>query len=386
MSTSGNWMPRALKKSDGTWRRGSEFNVGALAATAAAPSAPAPSTSRSTLELLGKTVASGKGRPLPAWGGSAADLDDLNDTALSDQSAPAVKRARREEDASQQAGASDATSSALAAAAPTSMAGVAKAADGEDEIITAAPRLAQHITSARKFNKVAAMMYTLFESGRVTKDNASAIFTVLRAGVSNTRACRTRELAVAYRRLYTAALAKESLFSLAERQALEVWSLVVLTQMDLVTDDTFQFSSAVRTVKARLEMFPCVYPALEPEGAKHLPEYERRLWVDAVFDCVDAAVGQYKYAWARTSVDLLVKATVERRQNFSEEQQEAIQRWNAMCKGQKIIRQQQAAREKSAKDMTSFERKEKEWQNADISISDGGGDVGGGINNWLANN
>jgi hypothetical protein len=131
-------------------------------------------------------------------------------------------------------------------------------------------------------------------------------------------------------------------------------------------------------------MFPCIYPALEPEGAKHLPEAERRLWVGPLFDCVDAAAGQHKYPWARTSVDLLIKAAVERRQNFSEEQQRDLQRWNAMCKGQKIVRQQQAAREKTAKELTSFERKEKEWREADISIS--GGDAGGGIDNWHANN
>ena len=47
-------------------------------------------------------------------------------------------------------------------------------------------------------------------------------------------------------------------------------------------------------------------------------------------------------------------------------------------------RQQQAARDERSKDLTSYERKEKEWQSADITTSDGGGDLGGGIGNWLA--
>lgn len=83
-------------------------------------------------------------------------------------------------------------------------------------------------------------------------------------------------------------------------------------------------------------------------------------------------------------VDLLVKAAVERRQNFSAPQQQVLQQWNAACKGQKIQRQQQAARDERSKDLTSYERKEKEWQSADITTSDGGGDLGGGIGNWLA--
>ena len=47
-----------------------------------------------------------------------------------------------------------------------------------------------------------------------------------------------------------------------------------------------------------------------------------------------AAVLQYKYPWAKTSVDILVRAAVDRRQNFSEAQQRVVQEWNAMCKGE----------------------------------------------------
>lgn len=381
-------MPRALKKSDGTWRRGSEFNVERPASSTTPAAKPAAaSTTRSMLELVGKAVPppSGKGHALPSWGGSAADLDDLvGGEQVEQKPGPDAKKPRREETASAVLPSQPADTSPEAAMA-ASVSDAASAADGVDEIIAAAPRLAQHIASVKKFNKVAAMVYSLFERGRVTPDNASAVFSVLRAGLSNPRACRARELAVAYRRLYTAACARDALFSPAERQAIDVWNLGVLTQMDLVTDDTFQFAAAVRRVKARLEMFPCIYPALEPEGSKHLPVAERRLWVGALFDCIDAAAGQHKYAWARTSVDVLIKAAVERRQNFSEEQQSDIQRWNAMCKGQKIVRQQQAARERSAKDLTSFERKEKEWREADISTNGGGGDAGG-IDKWHANN
>jgi len=382
MSTSGNWAPRALKKSDGSWRRGTEFNVEQPAAAAQAkPDAAAVLKNPVTAFLFKEEPGKGgkAARALPKWGDGAADLDDLTEEA------PAAKKPRQP-DVPAAAAPHPAAAATSSAAASSSSAPPAGGADGVDEIIAAAPRLAQHIASSKKFNKVAAMVYSLFESGRVTKDNASAAFSVLLAGVADPRACRTRELKVAYRRLYSAALSREALFGAEERATLEVWRLRVLTQMDLVTDDTYQFAAAVRAVKARLEKLPCIYAALEPEGARHLPVEERPRWLDGLFDCVDAAVEQHKFPWARTSVDLLVKAAVERRQNFTPAQQEEIQRWNALCKGQKILRQQQAASEKSNKDLTSYERKEQEWMAADISTSGGGGESGGGGDNWHASN
>eukprot|EP00965_Chrysotila_dentata_P079591 2624655-Pleurochrysis_carterae.AAC.1 len=65
-----------------------------------------------------------------------------------------------------------------------------------------------------------------------------------------------------------------------------------------------------------------------------------------------------------SQVDMLVKSVIDRRQNFSEEQQRAIQTWNAMSKGQKIQRQQEAAR--SYKEQTAYEKKEEEWRLSDV--------------------
>src|SRR6056297_3665819 len=168
MSTSGNWMPRALKKSDGTWRRGSEFNVEKPASSAAGAAAPAAaSTTRSMLELVGKAVPppSGKGRALPTWGGGEADLDDLAGGEEAEQKpGPDAKKPRREETAPAVV-ASQPTETSPAAAVAASESDAASGADGVDEIVAAAPRLAQHIASTKKFNKVAAMVYTLFEQG-----------------------------------------------------------------------------------------------------------------------------------------------------------------------------------------------------------------------------
>ena len=74
---------------------------------------------------------------------------------------------------------------------------------------------------------------------------------------------------------------------------------------------------------------------------------------------------------------------VDRRQNFSEEQQAEIQSWNAKCKGQKVVRQQEHQRA-AARDQTAYERKEQEWKSAAISTSDGGGQHGSGLDGWCA--
>ena len=95
---------------------------------------------------------------------------------------------------------------------------------------------------------------------------------------------------------------------------------------------------------------------------------------------------QHQHAWARPSCDMLVKAAVDRRNNFTEVQQASLQEFNARCKGQKIARQQQHAAETAGRgrEQTAYERKEAEWRSADISIGNGGGAQGGGIDNWCA--
>ena len=98
-------------------------------------------------------------------------------------------------------------------------------------------------------------------------------------------------------------------------------------------------------MREAVEGLPCVYPALEPKHApKHLPEHERAQWRDAIFDCAEACMLHHKHLWAKTTADMVVKAMVDRRQNFSEVQQRTLQEWNATVKGQFIMRQQARAR------------------------------------------
>ena len=62
---------------------------------------------------------------------------------------------------------------------------------------------------------------------------------------------------------------------LASREGGRERSPQVLTQIELFTDDNFQFSRAAKAIRQAIEGLPCIYPALEPPDAKHLPEEEK---------------------------------------------------------------------------------------------------------------
>uniref|UniRef100_A0A7S2I5J5 Uncharacterized protein n=1 Tax=Haptolina brevifila TaxID=156173 RepID=A0A7S2I5J5_9EUKA len=226
------------------------------------------------------------------------------------------------------------------------------------------------------------MAYALLSSGRVTRANAGAFMSVLEAAMTDPHRLRDSTYRVGYRKLYNAAITRAALFPESAQPTLRIWQLQVLTQIELYTDDTFQFNRAAKQVQESLKGLPCIYPALEPSGAVHLPEAERAVWATALFDCLGAAMAHHKYPWAKTTCDMLVKAAVDRRQNFDDEQQSELQVWNAKCKGQKIVRQQEYA--SMRKDQTSFERNEDHWRTADISKGDGGGSQAGGLDNWCA--
>ena len=331
-----SWQPRVLKKRQAEFVVEGEPEPAAAAPAAASSSEPPPAAASSSN---------------PAWNG-AADLDDLEEEAE-----PKEKRPRTEE-----------------AAAPDPK---------RDEVAEGAPRLAEHIKSNAKFNKVAAMAYALLESGRVTSANAGAFFTVLEAAMDDPRRLREQPYRVAYRKLFSAAIARASLFPPSKQWRLRLWELHVITQIDLYTDDTFQFNRAAKTVRESLHGLPCIYKALEPDGAVHLPEDERGAWAAVLFECVDAAMRHHVYGWAKPTCDTLVKTIIDRRQNFEEDEQAEMQVWNAKCKGHKVVRQQEYA--SSRRDQSSYERKEAEWSRADISTKKGdGGGGGGGLDGWCA--
>lgn len=370
----GPWMPRAIKKqerqNDGSLSKlQKQFNVEKAPAPAPAPAVKTEASSSTAAK--GSTSSSWRvphdqaSTSTTSFKG-AADLDELADEDVKPKVEESeAKRPKLEPVASSKP--------------PVD--------PNRDSVLDGAPRLAQHIRTSSKFIKVAGMAYALLEGKQVTEKNAGAFFEVLMAGMEDPHRLRDVSMRVAVRRLYSSAIAKKHVFPPECELTLRVWQLHVLTQIELFTDDSFQFTKAAKVVREAVEGLPCIYPALEPKHApKHLPEHERAQWRDAIFDCAEACMLHHKHLWAKTTADMVVKAMVDRRQNFSEAQQRTLQEWNATVKGQFIMRQQaHQQRDIHAKrDQTSYERKEAEWHSSDITTAKGGDIQGGNVDNWLA--
>ena len=59
-----------------------------------------------------------------------------------------------------------------------------------------------------------------------------------------------------------------------------------------------------------------------------MPEGARRMWADALFECLEVAHSRYnKREWAQGEVNMLVKSSHDRRQNFTEDQAARLQSW-----------------------------------------------------------
>jgi hypothetical protein len=371
----GQWMPRAIKKQerqvDGSLSKlQKQFNVEKSEAPAPAPTPVVKTEASSSTAAKGSTSSSwriphDKASTSTTSFNGAADLDELAD----DDKKPKIEESQAKRPKLEP----------VPARAPVD--------PNRDQVVDGAPRLAQHIRTSSKFVKVAGMAYALLEGKQVTEKNAGAFFEVLAAGMEDPHRLRDVTMRVAVRRLYSAAIAKKHFFPAECELTLRVWQLRVLTQIELFTDDSFQFTKAAKAVREAVEGLPCIYPALEPKHApKHLPEQERAVWRDAIFDCGEACMLHHKYLWAKTTADMVVKAMVDRRQNFSEEQQRTLQEWNATVKGQFIMRQQaHQQRDIHAKrEQSSYERKEAEWHESDITTAKGGDIQGGNVDNWLA--
>mmetsp|Transcript_60186 Transcript_60186/g.138059 ORF Transcript_60186/g.138059 Transcript_60186/m.138059 type:complete len:336 (-) Transcript_60186:924-1931(-) len=214
-------------------------------------------------------------------------------------------------------------------------AGAAPASKTKDEIVEAAPRLAEHIKSAAKFVKVATMACTLLEEGRVTMYNSEAFFAILEAGVADPKRIRNKEMRSAYRRLYGAALQRKDAFHTKRQAQLRLWHMQVINQIDLFSKHADQFARITKEIRHGLLLLPCITPSLEPPtrtGAprEHLPPGARRVWADSLFDCLEVGMVQHKQPWAATELNMLVKTAYDRRQNFTDKQTSSLAEWERM--------------------------------------------------------
>ena len=128
------------------------------------------------------------------------------------------------------------------------------------------------------------MCFALLDAGRVTRANAAPFFAVLEAAVENPHRLREQQYRTAYRKLFSAAMGKASLFPAWAQPTLQLWEISVLAQLDLFTDDSFQFNRAAKRTVRSSPASPA-YKAPEPEGAEASP-----------------AGGRERTRWARSSL------------------------------------------------------------------------------------
>lgn len=210
------------------------------------------------------------------------------------------------------------------------------------EISQAAPKLAEAIRSAAKCVKVAEKA-SLFEEGRATLSNASAMFSILSAAAEDPTRWRQASMRLAFRRLFNAAATRLNVFALQQQQSIKVWQFRIVTQIDLLSANPKQFAEGSLEVDKLLRRLPCADPADEPRSSaqpgyshlmtgparNHLPEHTRASWCLALFECLEVAVRRFKgpQLWVRAEVNHHVKLAAQRRQNFTRAQQEVLEGW-----------------------------------------------------------
>ena len=94
-----------------------------------------------------------------------------------------------------------------------------------------------------------------------------------------------------------------------------------------------------------------------------------REWVPALMVCLAAAFRSYeRNAWAKPSVDAMVKAAMACRRQLGPEQARQVEDWNQVCKGAAVARKSGAGGG-TGPGVTSFDADAKRWRAADVSIA-----------------
>jgi len=248
-------------------------------------------------------------------------------------------------------------------------------------------RIAQHLLKPEKFVKASGVLRKLLLSDACGRSESKALFACLENAMSPpTRALR-RETRIDYEDLFEVVAAFAPLvFNAKQKRKVEVWQMYARHANALHTDDSFQFSKAVKAIQDILEeMGPYVDAELPeedveippaPEGvseeeAKEMAaaferaaRAERAAEIEAVsvvnekrvalVDAFEVAASLYGRKWSQTTIDLMSEFFHERREKFSPECQERIVRiWDGLRK-KKLARKMGVGVGDNG--MTSYER------------------------------
>jgi len=319
-------------------------------------------------------------KPRAATASTARDGDASDDGSIRD--AKRAKRAtgdvgERGEDAQKVQLRDDAT-----VAAPS------KATTTKDAL----QRIAQHLLKPEKFVKASGLLKKLLMSEACDRGDAKALFACLENAMTPTPKARAlrAETRLDYEELFEIVAAFSPLiFNAKQKRKLEVWSTYARRINALWTDDSFEFTKAVKAIQ---EVVDRVDSYVEPPGviedddieippapegvseeeatamatsytrsikAERAAEIEQLAVVDelreALIDALEFASSLYGRTWSQTTIDMMSNFFHERRPKFSPASQERIVKiWDDLRKKKHARSLTSSVGDKLS--MTSFER------------------------------
>ncbi|KAK9838128.1 hypothetical protein WJX81_002944 [Elliptochloris bilobata] len=122
-------------------------------------------------------------------------------------------------------------------------------AGGEDQVAAALAKIAEHISSAKKFRRASPLLRQLLQDGKVLRRHADLLFQALCAAMREPERAVDSTLTKEFQKLFTAASKCAELFSPRQQAQLDVYGVWGVLRGQLLTDDSFVFNRVLTRLK-----------------------------------------------------------------------------------------------------------------------------------------
>lgn len=184
--------------------------------------------------------------------------------------------------------------------------------------------LRKHLSNDKKFLK-ASKLFEHFIDARLNESNADLFFSTVETLMCD---CPQRDISQAmysssYCSIFDSLHSKLTYFDPVQRYKLSTYFHYGHTRLKLLTDDSFQFSKAVRVVKEVIDSMSedsRDLEVIEGEEGEGLHVERQRV----LLSCIETALRSYHLTWAKQPVISLTSAAAGRRANFVESLREEL--------------------------------------------------------------
>jgi hypothetical protein len=203
--------------------------------------------------------------------------------------------------------------------------------------------ISKHLCNDKKFVKASGLFCKLIDS-ELNNSNAASFFSCLCRLMCE---CASRDVTDklyrdSYVSLFDSVNKKLGCFDSDEQYILQTYAFYAQVRNLLLTDDSFQYSKAVGLIKSTLQTISSTSDMSESQ----MNRWEERQRV--LICCIETALANYKWSWAKQPCDSLISVVSEKRMLFGEGVREqlddlvnsvvALQRKNASWIGPKTFR------------------------------------------------